>query len=324
MSPADAPSASRIYIDQHLLHSIMLPYGVTMFDYEILKQTSVEAVVVVTTRSYPADKYLVRLYRLDQLAPGDLDRTLSYLRYLYQQSLPIPEVHENQEGSPVTSFKSNHVEWGAVVLTYSTGAPPTAYMPLVLERMALLQADMHNSGYRFGLAQTKHIREMSSVQGFTLSGTPHSFSEDPRFKALIARAQAYSVEFETATPRGYAHATYDGDSVIFDKNIAIQGITLFANLWYMPLVYALGHTLWHVLFMSSDIHLVQHYLFHYQSRRLLSDLESAYVVPAMLACHYQSLQATLSHMALDPTGLSRYIGIEQYLRQQQFVPASAI
>lgn len=310
----DTITAARLHIDQHLLHGVLLGFGVTMFDFSILSQTDDKAVVFIVTRSYPTDRYILRLRRENQDLDRDLDKTTSYLRYLYAQSLPVPKVYESQDGFSSTSFRSNNSEWRAVLLDFCDGHTVMSYTPLTLERMASLQGSLHVAGDRFGLAQSSHVRELSLLPGLNAQHNRMPQHNDTRFTELYTRAAAYGVPYEVGLQRGYTYNYYDGDQVIIDDGYTIRGVVTFDGLVYTPTVSAVAYTLWHVLFMSSDWRLVQHYLYHYQSTRLLSDKEHAYLTPSMLAYHYQSFARQLaSGVPFDRGSLERYLGIEQYL-----------
>lgn len=310
----DNLTSARLHIDQHLLHGVLLGFGVTMFDFSILTQTDDKAVVYIATRSYPTDRYILRLRRVDQDIDRDLDKTTSYLQYLYSQSLPVPKIHEVQDGLLSNSFHANDSEWRAVLLDFCDGHTISTYTPLALERMAALQGSLHVAGDRFGLAQSSHVRELSLLPGLDGHKNPPPQHNDKRVFEFYTRAAAYAVPYEVGLQRGYTYNYYDADQVIIDDGYTIRGVVMFDSLMYTPTVSAVAYTLWHVLYMSSDWRLVQHYLHHYQSTRLLSEKEHAYLTPSMLAYHYQSFANHLaSGLPLDHGNFERYLGLEQYL-----------
>lgn len=306
--------AHRLYIDQRFLHSLVLPHGITMFDFTIVKQTTDMAVVIIADRTYPVTKYVLRLYRVDVHPMPLLEKTVQFIDYLYRQRLPVPHIHENQEGATIVSLTADKAEWAAFLTDFAEGAVATRYTPLVIERMAAVQAIMHNLGDRFGLAQANAaIGEPVTYSGFISPNTVPQSVSDARLPAMLQRGRMYTTTYDTTVTRGYGYDYFDGDVVIFDSAYVIKGVITVDGLQFAPVVTFLAYTLWHVLYMTSDWQLTARYLATYQAERLLSEKERSYIVPSMLLWHYRSLERYIQTSGAPITEVARYAGIEQIL-----------
>lgn len=79
----------------------------------------------------------------------------------------------------------------------------------------------------------------------------------------------------------YNHLDFDAEGNVLVKDNKVSAILDFDDLSYSPCIVCLGYTLWHVLFISNDKHLLEQYITDYIKTRSLAK-EEYEILPKIL------------------------------------------
>src|SRR3989338_55227 len=230
-------------------------------------------------------KYVLRIYRKNRKTVKDIQQELTFMEFLRDANIPVPQVFKNKHGTYVTRYKTSTTLWSCILQEFAQGSHPKKYSLKTIEKLAATQARMHVLGKEFAKrvpAQPYwvHLREKSFSPFIKISKLKSATIKD-----FVVRAKKCAYALPKNLPIAYNHMDITHDNILV-KNEAVTAVLDFDDACLAPTVICLGYTLWDIIYITRKVQHIFSYLAAYTKHRPLTMLERRTLKDILLFRNY--------------------------------------
>ncbi len=295
--------------NQKNLAELAAKYGLKLKDFYIAT-TGIENTTIIA--NCDEGRFVFRVYRQSKKSDGHIKQEIKFTIFLKAHDIQVPQIIVNIDGDSLTVFTANDVSWQVIVMEFVEGVHPAKYSHSLIERMATLQATIHNISSDFSDSYLGFVLQKLREQHF-IKDIPTAELQDTKLVEFLDRAKKYMVTLSDDLPWGLCHLDFDKGNILVDEKDEITVILDFDDLALAPYVVDLGYSLWSVWY-SGEVESASEYLLAYEKSRKLSGQEKDCLQSVILFRHYIICAVNILEGETDDEHVDKYLRLENEMR----------
>lgn len=303
---------AQLEISKANLSLIVANYEISDFTFMVLTG-GIENTTVKIECAYQV--FALRIYRQNRKSLEQVNLELSFVQYLKQNNIPVPNIFATNSGTLVSQTEINEVTWVAILQEFKQGEDVENYSYNIVLELAKYQSRMHVLGGKFTESQPnlrnnyKELRE--EIFGDKIDKSTIEKNETLDF---LKRAKTFSYTIDSDLPLGFNHLDFDSGNILINDD-EIVAILDFDDMAYSPCVVCLSYTLCDILLITKSIGFLKLFLEEYQLQRALTQTEIDQIQPIMLFRCYVFGAMEIAFQGEGREYLSQILDLEQKITQ---------
>lgn len=291
-----------------VLSSILKLYGLSFVSYKAAT-SGIENTTLIAQTSI--NKIVIRVYRRGRKSISDIDTEISFVLYLADNGVKVPNVLKNINGEYITNIGYHSHNWQVIAMKFIDGVHSEVYTPILITDMAKTQAKIHNLSSMYCPSNSNSGGLTELRERYFASQINRGLLINKELTNFLQRVEGYEVLLDPKLPKGLCHLDYDKDNII-TKNNLIEAVLDFDDLELAPFIVCFSYTLCHIYMFGSE-QMMKQYLTKYEELRHVSDLEKNYIKPIMLFRFYVISALKILNGHNSETETINYINMENKL-----------
>lgn len=295
--------------NQKNLAELAAKYGLKLKSFDIAT-TGIENTTIIA--NCDRGRFVFRIYRQSKKSNGHIEQEIKFTTFLKTHDIQVPQIIVNINGDALTVFTANDVLWQGIIMEFVQGMHPANYSHSLIERMATLQATIHNISSDFSDSYLGFVLRELRERHF-IKDIPVAELQDTKLVDFLDRAKKYIVTLSDDLSWGLCHLDFDEGNILVDEKDKITAVLDFDDLALAPYVVDLGYSLWSVWY-SGELASASEYLLAYEQNRELSGQEKDCLRSVILFRHYVICALNILEGETDDEHVDKYLRLENEMK----------